>query len=207
MTTPPRPYSVHPATRMAQDWVSALPSKTGKTLDDWRVIIRDAKIAERKELIDYLKREWQFGTNQAIWLADIAQGNEDSIAMSSEAGYLAVAESWIQNQYAGKKEHLRPVYNHILTVAMNIGEDVNACPTKTYTSLFRHYAFGQIKPTTNSRIDLGLALGAEPPLGKLIETGGAAKGDRITHRIALTTIDDIDDEVHHWLQMAYQMDE
>ena len=35
---------------------------------------------------------------------------------------------------------------------------------------------------------------------------GRANGDRITHRIAITTLADIDDEVKRLLQRAYEMD-
>lgn len=206
MFKPLRPYSVHPATQMIQDWIAALPVKTGKALEEWSAIAHSSGITERKALIAWLKDEWKFGTNQAMWIANVALGDEDSIVMSSDEGYLNAAERWLEAQYSGKKEHLRPVYNHVLTVAMNIGEDVNACPTRTYLSLFRNHAFAQIKPTTNTRIDLGLALGNEPALGKLIDTGGLAKGDRITHRIALQTLTDVDDETRHWLQMAYDKD-
>lgn len=40
----------------------------------------------------------------------------------------------------------------------------------------------------------------------MIDTGGFTKKDRITHRIEITSLQDIDDEVKHWLRMAYEMD-
>lgn len=205
-TKPLRPYSVHPATQMVQEWIAALPTKTGKSLEEWSAIAHSSGITDRKERIEWFKSEWKFGTNHAAWIVDVSFGDEDSIAMSSNKGYLQAAARWLENQYSGKKEHLRPVYDHLLTVAMSIGEDVNACPTKTYLSLFRSYAFAQIKPTTNTRIDLGLALGTEPALGRLIDTSGSAKGDRITHRIPLQAVSDVDDEVEHWLKLAYDKD-
>jgi hypothetical protein len=53
---------------------------------------------------------------------------------------------------------------------------------------------------------MGFALGDLPAGGRLIDTGGFAKKDRITHRIAITSLDDIDDEVKHWLKVAYDRD-
>jgi hypothetical protein len=44
------------------------------------------------------------------------------------------------------------------------------------------------------------------PKGRLIDTGGFAKKDRITHRIPLESPKDIDDEVKHWLKVAYDRD-
>jgi hypothetical protein len=66
--------------------------------------------------------------------------------------------------------------------------------------------FAQIKPTTQTRIDLGFALGDMKGAGRLIDTGGYAKKDRITHRIPITSVSEIDDEVKRWLKVAYDRD-
>ena len=44
------------------------------------------------------------------------------------------------------------------------------------------------------------------PSGKLIDTGGFAKKDRITHRIPIVSLAEIDDEVRKWLKKAYELD-
>ncbi len=72
--------------------------------------------------------------------------------------------------------------------------------------LYRNHVFAQIKPTTRTRIDLGFALGDTAARGRLIDTGGFAKKDRITHRIPITRVDEIDAEVEAWLHKAYEMD-
>jgi len=73
---------------------------------------------------------------------------------------------------------------------------------------YREHVFAQIKPTTNSRIDLGLALthykGKLPK--RIIDTGGLAKKDRITHRIELKSTDQIVSEVKKWLKTACDLD-
>jgi hypothetical protein len=83
---------------------------------------------------------------------------------------------------------------------------VKACPCQTIVPLYRKHVFAQIKPTTTKRVDIGFALGDMKAKGKLIETGGFAKKDRITHRIPLESPKDIDDEVKHWLKVAYDRD-
>jgi len=89
-----------------------------------------------------------------------------------------------------------------------MGSDVKACPCKTIVPFYREHVFAQIKPTTNTRIDLGFALthykGKLPK--RLIDTGGLAKKDRITHRIEITSADQIDDDVKKWLKTAYDLD-
>lgn len=83
---------------------------------------------------------------------------------------------------------------------------MKACPCKTIIPLYRHHVFAQIKPTTRNRIDLGLSLGNWTTPPRLISTGGYEKKDRITHHIPLTQINEIDEEVKHWLTVAYQLD-
>lgn len=94
------------------------------------------------------------------------------------------------------------------TLGKSMGGDVKACPCKTIVPLYREHVFAQIKPTTNTRIDLGFALthyrGKLP--NRLIDTGGLAKKDRITHRIEITSADQIDAEVKKWLKSAYDLD-
>ena len=72
--------------------------------------------------------------------------------------------------------------------------------------LYRNHVIAQIKPTTRTRIDFGFALGTRKATGRLIDTGGFAKKDRITHRIPITAPKDIDAEVRKWLKVAYDRD-
>ena len=63
-----------------------------------------------------------------------------------------------------------------------------------------------MKPTTRTRIDFGFALKDTKATDRLIDTGGFAKKDRITHRIPISKLGDIDAEVKKWLKIAYDMD-
>src|SRR5204863_7204680 len=101
---------------------------------------------------------------------------------------------------------LRPIYDRLLKLGLGVAKDVKACPCQTIVPLYRHHVFAQIKPTTRTRIDLGFALGDGKATGRLIDTGGFAKKDRITHRIPISSLKDIDDEVKHWLKAAYERD-
>ena len=104
------------------------------------------------------------------------------------------------------KRKLRPIYDALLKLGLKTGKEAKACPCQTIVPLYRNHVFAQIKPTTQTRIDMGFALGDMKPTGRLIDTGGFAKKDRITHRIPITSLDDIDDEVKHWLKVAYDRD-
>jgi hypothetical protein len=146
------------------------------------------------------------GTNSAWWIAERAGGKSGE--EDTPEGYLAAAVRYVEEQYAAPKEKLRPIYDELLTLGKSMGGDVKACPCKTIVPLYRNHVFAQIKPTTNSRIDLGFALthykGKLPK--RLIDTGGLAKKDRITHRIEITAVEQIDGEVKKWLKTAYDLD-
>jgi hypothetical protein len=109
--------------------------------------------------------------------------------------------------YSGARAGLRPIHDALLKLGLKIGKDVKACPCQTIVPLYRNHVFAQIKPATNKRVDIGFALGDMKPEGRLIDTGGFAKKDRITHRIPLESVKDIDDEVKQWLKVAYDRDE
>jgi len=120
--------------------------------------------------------------------------------------YLQEAERDVENMFAGGKAKLRPLYDALLKFGLKTGKEAKACPCKTIVPLYRNHVFAQIKPTTQTRIDMGFALGDMKPTGRLIDTGGFAKKDRITHRIEVTSLADIDDELKQWLRVAYEMD-
>ena len=108
--------------------------------------------------------------------------------------------------FSGPREALRPFYDQLLKLALALGKDVKASPGKTLVSLYRNHVFAHIKPSTNTRIDFGFALGNMKTPKRLIDTGGYQKKDRITRRIEVRSKADIDDELKHWMKKAYEMD-
>jgi Domain of unknown function (DUF5655)/Domain of unknown function (DUF4287) len=198
------PYSVHPGVLMTQSWVVTLREKTGRSLDEWLRFIQESGPETEKERRDWLKNEHKLGTNSAWWLAERSAGKGDE--EDSPEAYLAQALVYVDEMFADGKAPLRPLYEELLALCLSIGPDVKACPAKTIVPLYRNHVFAQIKPTTRTRIDLGFALKDTPATGRLIDTGGFAKKDRITHRIPITSLAEIDDEVQRWLRAAYEMD-
>jgi len=206
MSTPAKKsiYSVHPGVLMVQKWVTELKAKTGRSLDEWIKLIKKNGPKGEEARRDWLKSEHGLGTNTAWWLAERAEGKG---AESSDPDlYLKSAEQDVEKMFSGKKAALRPIYEALLKLGLKTGKEAKACPCQTIVPLYRNHVFAQIKPTTQTRIDMGFALGDMKPTGRLIDTGGFAKKDRITHRIAISSVDDIDDEVTHWLKVAYDRD-
>ena len=202
-------YSVHPSVRMVVDWVEALPEKTGRSFDQWLKHIRAEGPKDESARREWLAKTYKLGTSTAWWLAEKATRPE-TIADDTPEGYLKVAPRFVEEQYAGKKAGLRPICDALLKLGLAAGKDAKACPCKTFVPLFREHVFAQIKPATNTRIDLGLALGAMPeskiPKKRIIDMGGRAKKDRITHRIPISSVEEIDEFVGKWVRAAYELD-
>jgi hypothetical protein len=197
-------YSVHPSVAMVQSSVRKLAETTGKTIDEWVAFVKKSGPPSEKERREWLKKEHGFGTNYAWWVAERAEGRgwEDS----DPAAYLKAAEEYVENMFVGSKAGLRPIYESLLNLGLSMGSDVKACPCKTIVPFYRKHVFAEIKPTTRTRIDLGFALKDTPLSGRLVDTGGFEKKNRITRRIGISSLEDIDDEVRRWLVTAYEMD-
>lgn len=199
-------YSPHPSLAYARSIVEQMPAKTGRSLEEWVELVRSEGPRSEEARASWLKLEQGLGTNYAAWIAkqSLGQGEEDT----DPQAYLLRAEEYVEAQYAGPKAALRPLYERLLELGLGLGPDVKACPCKTMVPLFRHHAILQIKVATRTRIDLGLALGAYA--GKLSprlnDTGGAAKKDRITHKIELGSPAELDAGVERWMRRAYELD-
>jgi uncharacterized protein DUF5655/uncharacterized protein DUF4287 len=196
-------YGVHPGVLMTQKWVETLKEKTGRSLDEWLKLLKKSGPPTEKERREWLKSDHGLGTNTAWWLAERAEGKGEET--SDPDAYLRAAEKYVEDMYAAKAG-LRPAYEALLKIGLGMGKDVKACPCQTIVPLYRNHVFAQIKPTTKTRIDMGFALGARKAEGRLIDTGGYAKKDRITHRIPICSVDEIDDEIKKWMRAAYEAD-
>jgi hypothetical protein len=121
--------------------------------------------------------------------------------------YLQEAPGYVEAMFSGKKAGLRPIYEELFNLATGLGDDVTVSPGKTIIPFYRSHVFAQVKPATPTRLDLGLCLRGVKASGRLTSTGGEAKGDRITHRIGISSTEEIDAEVRRWLRRAYEADE
>jgi hypothetical protein len=197
-------YSVHPSFEMLADWIAGLPQKTGRSLPEWVAFIEKSGPAGETARREWLKSAHGLGTNTAWWLAErsVGKGGEED----TPEGYLSAAEGYVADMFAGPKAGLVPIYDALLALGRALAKDVKFCPCKTIVPFYRRHVIAQVKPSTRTRIDFGLALGGMPATGRLIETGGFAKKDRITHKIEITHPSEVDAEVRRWLQTAYDRD-
>src|ERR1700685_877205 len=195
-------YSVHPGVAYVQAIVDNLPKTTGKSLDEWLKFVKARGPADEKELGIWLKTEHSLGATSAGLIAQRARGKRQGF--DGAAGYLRAAAGYVAAMYNDGKVALRRTHHALIQLGCSMGKDVKVCPCTSIVPLYRNHVFAQVKPTTRTRIDFGLALKGvkKKPPKRLIGTGGEKKGDRITHRFPITSLEEIDAEVREWLEGA-----
>ncbi len=196
-------YSPHPSIQYARNVLAAMEKKTGKTYEQWVAVAKKSGLKTEEERRAWLKDEHGLGTNTAWWIAEMSVGKGREAI--DEVAYLANAPKYVEEMYAAKA-NLRPIHDALIDLGRSLGPDVKVCPCQTIVPLYRNHVFAEVKPTTKTRIDLGFALGDTKATGRLIDTGGFAKKNRITHRIPIASVAEIDAEVKKWLKVAYDRD-
>lgn len=168
-----------------------LTEKTGKSLDEWKVLLATKNFGKHGEIMTYLKSE-----------CGISHGYANLIALKfreADAGS-SNADDLVAQQYKGK-ESLLPIYDALHHFISKLGADVDVAPKKAAVSFRRKRQFALVQPSTKTRIDLGLKFSARPHQGRL-ETSGPF-GTMCTHRVQLTDFSQVDDELFAFIRDAY----
>jgi hypothetical protein len=115
---------------------------------------------------------------------------------------LASAGDLIEAQYADRQA-LRPVFEAVLAAAATLG-DIEVQARKTYTTLLTpRRTFAAVRPTTKTRVDVGLRIDGAEPGGRLLD-GRNTAGGTVNLRLALSSVEDLDDEAVGLLRRAYE---
>ncbi|NAS11105.1 DUF4287 domain-containing protein [Poritiphilus flavus] len=172
-----------------QTMIANMPEKTGKSLEEWKKILRQKSFSKHSDAMNFLKKEHGLTHGFANTIVLLSKEQQDS------------AEELLTKQYQGK-ENLIPIYEKLVEVVETFGGDVVKTPKKSSVSIIRKKQFALIKPATKSRIDLGLKLRNTPASGRLGNSGPF--GTMCTHRVQLTAPDEVDEELIIWLRAAYK---
>ncbi len=203
-------YRVHPGVAMIIKWRTELQAKSGRTLEGWCAHLREALgksggIERRDEFVQHLKMKHGMGSNTAWWIAERALG-ELNPWDSTPAGYLARCPQLVDDQFPLAKAHLRPICDALLDLARALAPDVGISPCETIIPVYRNFVIAQISVPNRKAVHFGLALKGEKFTTRLIDTGGTAKKNRITHRFHIESLEEIDDAVRAALLRAYELD-
>ena len=168
--------------------IDNMAEKTGKSLSEWKVILKKKAFAKHGEAVKYLKTEH-----------NVTHGFANTIVTLSKEENIA-PEDLVVQQYKGK-ESLLPIYECLLEEIKKLGDDITITPKKGSVSIIRKKQFTLIKPATKTRVDLGLKIKDKPTTARLENSGPF--GTMCTHRVRLTDAAEVDAELIAWIAEAY----
>lgn len=171
-----------------QSMIDNMPAKTGRSLDEWFAVVDAAGFEKHGQIMAHLKSDYGVSHGFANLIA----------ARSLSRGQDVTAEDLVDAQYAGRKSGLRPLYEQLLTGITALGPDVEVAPKKTSVSLRRHKQFALIEAPSAARLQVGINLRDAAVTDRLRAAGGMC-----THRVDVTSGDEIDAELLGWLREAY----
>jgi hypothetical protein len=169
--------------------IDNMPEKTGKSLDEWKRILNSKSYTKHSESVNFLKSEHGVTHGFANTIVTLWKDKNE------------IPDDLVSNQYQGK-ESLKPIYEELIKVVREFGTDVIVTPKKGTVSIIRKKQFALIKPATKTRIDLGLKLVGKD-LTERLENSGPF-GTMCTHRVQISSIEHLDEELKEWLREAYE---
>ena len=172
-----------------QTMIDNMPAKTGKSLEEWIDVLKDRNIEKHSENVKILKAEY-----------GVTHGYATTIISLYKDSLVEEPTDPVIEQYKGK-ENLKPIYDVLIEKISVLGDDIKLAPKKATVSLIRKRQFALIKPATKTRIDLGLKIKGKGFEGRLENSGPF--GTMCTHRIKISDVNDVDDELMAWIQEAY----
>ncbi len=173
----------------------SLPERTGHTLEEWVQLVRASGVdpLDQNAVRKWLKEAHRLPQNSQWAIAEAA---------ARAAGWQPPStEEYVDQQFAGGKAGLRPIFDRLRDTMAGLGDDVRIEGRGTYIPFFRHRQFAAVAAATARRVDVGLRY-TDPPESPLL-TPAAAPG-QATHRLSLGAPDDVTAEVVRLLRLAYE---
>jgi len=173
---------------------AGLSDRTGHRLEEWIVMVDAAGLdpLDQNAVRRWLKAEHGVPQNSQWAIADAA---------ARAAGWERPSvEGYVDSQYTGAKAALRPIYEQLAAELVALGDDVTVEGRSTYTPFVRARQFAAVAASTRTRVDLGLRFTASPTSTRLLTSSPVGQ---CTHRVALTSVDEVDDELLGLARIAY----
>ncbi len=168
--------------------IDNMPEKTGKSLEEWKIILNSKSFQKHSEALNYLKEQYGVTHGFANTIVSLSKPEDSS------------PDDLVNKQYQGK-ENLIPIFDRIIEFVTEIGDDVIVTPKKGTVSIIRKKQFALIKPATKTRVDLGLKIIGKNFTERLLNSGPF--GTMCTHRVQITNAEEVDSELKAWLTEAY----
>ena len=172
--------------------IDNLEKNTGKSLAEWIAIARGSGFEKHGQILKYLKSRARLDAR--FCQSGIYKARETAVSPKTD-------DDLVDNQYSSK-ESLRPIYDALMIAITQFGDDVVMAPKKAYVSLRRNKQFGLVQPSTKTRRRCGAEFRSVAADGRLEQSGSF--NSMVSHRVRLTTADEVNDELIAWLRQAYE---
>jgi hypothetical protein len=178
---------------MREQEIRWLIERTGEGLEAWNARVRAQDPADETAL--------------RAWLADQSvTGYPQALRVMERFGYpdylQASADELIAGQYRDRPG-LRPILDTVTVLMPDVGQ-VELQARKTYVAfLTPKRTFGALVPTAKTRSDLGLRLPPDQKASGRLELARNFAQSSVTHKIGLTSAEEVDDEVVGWIKRSY----
>jgi hypothetical protein len=188
------------ATSKAQGPAAYFPSieaNYGRTIDEWKALMRATGLSTHKELVAWLKDEHGFGHGHAGAI---------TAHLLAERAAPQTGDDRVAKLFPERKARWRPVYDRLADEISGFGEagevgEVKVLPKNTLLGFGTRAQFVMLQPSTPERFDVGLKLPGVEPAGRLEAAG--KWNTMMTHRVQVTSPDQVDAELLGWLRQAY----
>lgn len=174
--------------KAAATQIANIERKTGKSFAALKAEVAKSGLSKHGEL-----RTWLMETH------GLGHGDANAIIHAAkDAGAPAGADP-LDEIYAGKKAHMRPIHEALMRAINGFG-DVEVAPKKGYVSLRRAKQFAMLGPKTNERFELGLNLKEDVADSR---AKPQAPGGMCQYIVALTDAGEVDASLIALVKRAY----
>jgi predicted transport protein len=190
--------------KAVQTQLANIEKRTGKSLDELSGIIKGSGLSKHGEIRDMLKRDLGMGHGDANTLVHVVL-QSDGASAAAAAG--KSTDAVLDEIYTGPKTALRPIHDAFMAHLSTFG-DFEIAPKKGYVSLRRKKQFAMIGPATNTRVEVGLNIKADPvaPPGAASARLEAEKpGGMCQYKVKLTDPREVDDALMAWVRQAFDL--
>jgi hypothetical protein len=171
----------------------SIEAKYGRSIAEWKAMMRATGLDSYADLVAWLKREHGFGHGHA---------NAITVDLLNEGKPRLNREERVARLFPPAKAHWRPVYDALEQAIMSFG-DVRVLPKNDLVGFGARSQFALLHPSTPKRFDVVLKL---PDVESTDRLEPARTADAtMTHRVRITAADQVDAELIGWLRQAYEV--
>ena len=179
-----------------QAYLDAVQKKTGKSVDDFHELAKQrgflARDTKAHEVVAWLKSDFGLGHGHAMAVYGAIRSSVEPKLKTGER---------IDAHFSGRRASWKSTYERIVEEVSGFGRDVSVKPGDTYLSLLRSGKKFAILKVGAGYLDIGLKLKGTSP-GERLEPSGTWNA-MVTHRVRVTSPEELDREVLTWLRSAY----